>query len=86
MAERDRFVSDPVFNELPVAQLLSSEFAQTQYARINMDKALVQPVESALPNHRDTVYLSVVDKDRNVCSFINSVFSSWGCGLVARPL
>ena len=48
-----------------------------------MNKALPQPVASALPNHRDTVYLSVVDKDRNVCSFINSVFSSWGCGLVA---
>jgi gamma-glutamyltranspeptidase/glutathione hydrolase len=83
MAERDRFVSDLAFSELPVEQLLSDEFAQTQYARINMDKANAQPVESALPEHRDTVYLTVVDKDRNVCSFINSVFSSWGCGLVA---
>jgi gamma-glutamyltranspeptidase/glutathione hydrolase len=83
MAERDRFVSDLAFSELPVEQLLSDEFAQTQYARINMDKAHAQPVESALPEHRDTVYLTVVDKDRNVCSFINSVFSSWGCGLVA---
>jgi gamma-glutamyltranspeptidase/glutathione hydrolase len=83
MMERDRFISDPGFNELPVEQMLSDEFAQTQYARIDMNKALTQPVESALPNHRDTVYLSVVDKDRNVCSFINSVFYSWGCGLVA---
>jgi len=83
MAERDRFVADMAFNELPVAQMLSNEFAQTQYARIDMNKALSQPVESALPNHRDTVYLSVVDKDRNACSFINSVFYSWGCGHVA---
>ena len=83
MAERDRFVADLAFSDLPVKQLLSKEFAQTQYARIDMDKALAQPVESAFPEHRDTVYLSVVDKDRNVCSFINSVFSSWGCGLVA---
>jgi len=83
MAERDRFVADMAFNELPVEQMLSNAFAQTQYARIDMKKALTQPVESALPNHRDTVYLSVVDKDRNVCSFINSVFYSWGCGHVA---
>jgi gamma-glutamyltranspeptidase/glutathione hydrolase len=83
MAERDRFIADPAFNELPVEQMLSAEFAQTQYARIDMNKALTQPVKSALPNHRDTVYLSVVDKDRNVCSFINSVFYSWGSGLVA---
>lgn len=83
MAERNRFIGDPVFNELPVAQLLSDEFAQSQYARINLGKALPHPIESALPNHRDTVYLTVVDKDRNACSFINSVFSSWGSGLVA---
>ena len=83
MAERDRFISDPAFNSLPVEQLLSDEFAATQYARIDMNRALAQPVKSALPNHRDTVYLSVVDKDRNVCSFINSVFDSWGSGHVA---
>jgi len=83
MAERDRFISDPAFNSLPVEQLLSDEFAATQFARIDMNRALTQPVKSALPNHRDTVYLSVVDKDRNVCSFINSVFDSWGSGHVA---
>jgi gamma-glutamyltranspeptidase/glutathione hydrolase len=63
--------------------MLSDDFAQTQFARINLGKALSHPVESALPNHHDTVYLSVVDKDRNACSFINSVFYSWGSGLVA---
>ncbi len=83
MAERDRFVSDPCFNELPVEQLLSDSFAQRQFERIDMQQAMPQPVESAMPNHRDTVYLSVVDKDRNSCSFINSVFNSWGSGLVA---
>ena len=83
MAERDRFVSDMAFNPLPVEQMLSNDFAQAQYARIDMNRALSQPVVSALPNHRDTVYLTVVDKDRNVCSFINSVFYSWGSGLVA---
>ena len=83
MAERDRFISDPAFNSLPVEQMLSKEFAAAQFARIDMNRALAQPVKSALPNHRDTVYLSVVDKDRNVCSFINSVFDSWGSGHVA---
>ena len=83
MAERDRFVSDPRFNELPVEYLLSSEFAAEQYARINLKEALSQPVASALPNHKDTVYLTVVDKDRNACSLINSVFYSFGSGLVA---
>ena len=83
MAERDRFVCDSAFNTIPVEHLLSDDFAREQYARIDMAKALSQPVQSALPTHRDTVYLTVVDRDRNICSFINSVFDSWGSGHVA---
>lgn len=83
MAERDRFVADPDFAEIPVDHLLSSEFAQQQFARIDMNRALQQPVTSAMPHHKDTVYLTVVDKDRNACSIINSIFHSFGSGLVA---
>ena len=83
MAERDRFICDSAFNPLPVDKMLSTEFANEQFARIRFDAVLPLPVASALPNHRDTVYLTVVDKDRNACSFINSVFHSWGSGLVA---
>ncbi len=83
MAERDRFIADPGFADIPVEHLLSSKFAQSQFNRIDMNQAMAQPVKSAMPHHKDTVYLSVVDKDRNACSFINSVFYSWGSGLVA---
>ena len=83
MAERDRYVADPAFAEIPIEQLLSDEFARAQYERIDMQRALAQPVASALPNHRNTVYISVVDRERNACSFINSTFFSFGSGLVA---
>jgi len=83
MAERDRFICDSAFNQLPIDKMFSDEFAKQQFARIRFDQAMSQPVASALPNHRDTVYLTVVDQERNACSFINSVFHSWGSGLVA---
>ena len=84
MAERDRHIGDPQFGAQPLDELLSAEVSAAQYARIDLRKALAQPAPSALlPEHRDTVYLTVVDRDRNVCSMINSVFHSWGSGLVA---
>jgi gamma-glutamyltranspeptidase/glutathione hydrolase len=82
-AERDRFVADPDFSDIPVSALLSKEFARRQYARIDPTQALSPPLASALSEHRDTIYLTVVDQHRNAVSFINSLYYPWGSGMVA---
>lgn len=82
-AEGARHIADPAFSEVPVQALLSERFAQQQYARINPQAATSWPISPGLPQHRDTVYLTVVDRDRNIVSFINSLYHPGGSGLVA---
>ena len=83
LAERDRFVSDPDFNELPVEALISKAFGVEQWRRIDPERAAESPVPSGYRPSRDTVYLSVVDADRNMASVINSICYGWGSGVVA---
>ena len=82
-AERNTYVSDPEFNDIPVSAMLSKEFSREQWQRIDPALASKHPIPSYLPNHRDTIYLTVVDKDRNACSFINSLYHGFGSGVVA---
>ncbi len=64
-------------------RLLSAEFAAELAARINPEQAMTGLPSFAGPEHRDTVFLTVVDRDRNVVSFINSVFEPFGSGILA---
>ena len=85
LAYRDRnlYLADPEFSDLPVTAMLSSEYANFVREQINPNKALDTLPESTLPKHKSTVYISVVDKDRNACSFINTVFHNFGAGILA---
>ncbi len=84
--DRDAFVADPSQVEVPVARLLDSAYLASLAALIDDRRAMpVMPLagEAVLPRHRDTVYLSVVDRDGNACSFINSLFMNFGSGILA---
>jgi gamma-glutamyltranspeptidase/glutathione hydrolase len=78
-ADRAKFYSDPDFNQLPVAELISKPYANRQRKRIDVAKAATR-VAAGDPKlvHGDTVYLTVVDKDRNCCSFIQSNYYGFG--------
>jgi len=80
---RSLFVGDPEFSDIPVEALLSSDYAKDLVAAIDPHRATEPPRDVALPRHRDTVYLSVVDKDRNACSFINTLFYGFGSCITA---
>lgn len=83
-AARDAWLGDPRQGPVDVARLLSMEFAAELRARIDPAQAAPQ-VAMAQPEavHKDTVYICVVDKDRNCASFINSIFHPFGSAQVA---
>lgn len=81
-ALRDAHFADPAFMRLDSAELLSDATIDTLRQRISLDRA--NPVMGLdFPNHRDTVYVSVVDGEDNAISLINSVFMAFGSGIYA---
>ena len=81
--DRNNALGDPDFEDIPVDQWLSEKHAAAERANIDVAKRMPDIPPSALPAHKDTVYLTVVDKDRNAVSFINTLFYMFGSGLTA---
>lgn len=88
-ADAHRYVADPDFQELPLAGLLSVEYAASRSRLIHLEKAVLDQVygRPASPTTfasagDDTVYFSVVDSWGNACSFINSNYMGFGTGIV----
>ena len=86
-ADMLRYIGDPRFSKNPVDALLSKPRATSRAKLINADKAAcsVEPaqltgVTDAQGN--DTIYMSVIDKDGNIVSLIQSNYSGFGSGLV----
>jgi gamma-glutamyltranspeptidase/glutathione hydrolase len=82
-ADRNRYIADPHFAKVPVAELLSKEYAAKRRALIDPNKALDSPPPGDIDLGSDTTYFTVVDKDGNAVSFINSLFDAFGSGIVA---
>ena len=81
--DRSIYVADPTYADIPINALLSSEHADELRAAIDPTRRTVDLPKPSLPNHSSTVYISVVDKNGNACSFINTLFNNFGAGLMA---
>ena len=82
-ADRNRYIADPAFARAPVQELLSKDYAAKRRALINPERAIDPPRYGDIRLGSDTTYFTVVDKDRNAISFINSIFAAFGSGIVA---
>src|SRR5712675_2256843 len=80
---REQYIGDPSHVDVDVVRILAKEFAEEYGGKIRMDRLLDLPKVSP-PMNPSTVYIAVVDKDRNVCSFINSIAHSFGSAIVSN--
>jgi len=81
-ADRNRFIADPEHAVVPVAELLSKDYAQGRAALINPRRARKGVGPGVISAGTDTVYLTTADAAGNVVSLINSLFFPFGSGMV----
>lgn len=82
-AMRDRLLADPAKAAVPIDGILSESYADRLRRAIDPRRATKDAPPSDFPIHPDTIYLTVVDKDRNAVSFINSLYHGFGSGITA---
>jgi gamma-glutamyltranspeptidase/glutathione hydrolase len=78
------YVADPKFSNVPVKELLSKAYADDRRKLIDLKRATIDQHHGTPINSSNTVYLSVVDKFGNACSFINSNYWGFGTGIAPK--
>jgi gamma-glutamyltranspeptidase/glutathione hydrolase len=92
-ADRDRWIADPEHTAVPIERLLDPAYA-AERARLFVPGRPAADYESGIPGPTaqspsdrpegdgDTVYLTAVDGQGNAVSWIQSLFASFGSGLL----
>lgn len=95
-ADRDRYLADADFVDVPVEGLLDKDYAKERAEVLGTEKALSTPVSFGIPpgaeeKHAGTVtieegisttHFSIVDRDRNVASITTTIEQHFGSGIV----
>jgi gamma-glutamyltranspeptidase/glutathione hydrolase len=80
-ADRNAYLADPDFFEVPLEELLSDRFAAQRRALINPTRAATSPVAAGDPSH-ETTHLVVSDRKGTVVSYTFTIESTGGNGIV----
>jgi gamma-glutamyltranspeptidase/glutathione hydrolase len=84
-ADLGHYNADPRFAKVPVKGILSKEYARQRAQLIDPGKANCK-VDAGTPPTSDTTYLSVVDREGNIVSLIQSNYEAFGSGIVVRGM
>jgi gamma-glutamyltranspeptidase/glutathione hydrolase len=81
-ADMAKYLADPRGQKIPVATLISKEWGTERAKLIDPDHANCDVQAGEISGGSDTTYLSVVDRDGNMVSLIQSNYSAFGSGIV----
>jgi gamma-glutamyltranspeptidase / glutathione hydrolase len=84
-ADVKAYNGDPRFSNIPVSQLLSKSFAAKRAKLIDPARANCEVAPGALSGS-DTTYLSVIDREGNILSLIQSNYDAFGSGITVRGM
>ncbi len=84
-ADLGRYNADPRFAKIPVKGMLSKEYARQRAKLIDPGQTNCE-VAAGAPPFSDTTYLSVVDREGNIVSLIQSNYEAFGSGVVVRGM
>jgi gamma-glutamyltranspeptidase/glutathione hydrolase len=84
-ADLERYNADPRYAKIPVKGMLLKEYARQRAQLIDLGKANCA-VAAGTPPTSDTTYLSVVDREGNIVSLIQSNYEAFGSGIVVRGM
>ena len=85
-ADRDRYVADPAFVDVPVAGLLSPAYLAERRSLMSPDRSM-GPVGPGLPPgyvERGTSHVSIVDRWGNAVSFTTTIEAPFGAHIMVR--
>ena len=91
------YIGDPAFYNLPIAQMISKEYAKERAGLIDMDnmKAMesvpfsdlpVEKLNPTAPESQHTTHIAVIDQFGNIVSTTNTLGIGWGCKFMAPGL
>jgi gamma-glutamyltranspeptidase/glutathione hydrolase len=82
-ADLQRYLADPRFSQVPIAGLLSKQYAAQRAGLIDPKRARCD-VKPGVPSKPlgDTIYLAAIDRDGNIVSLIQSIYQSFGSGVL----
>ncbi len=78
--DRAKYYADPDFNEIPISQLISKEYAANRRSLIDPNRAAPDYPAGEIESG-NTTYLTVANKEGNMVSLIQSIYAGFGSGM-----